>query len=620
MDRNDPSPIDYVYDPDRVDALERLEIVDTDREDTFDDLCRLAAKIFGVELAQIHLLDDEREWVKAASCGTRPRAQPAYQSVCAHTIQHDGILVIPDLSQHGRFCERDFVGGPSGLRFYAGAPLRTNRGHSVGTFCLLDRAPRAQLSDRELDLLGEFASATAHAIELRRAHERAEHNLHQVVTQDALTDVMTRTGLLLALQRRSRDGEQAQPPLSVIELRLQRIDAVKWAYGAARSNRVLIEAARRLRALASHTEMVARIDDMTFAVVRTTAQDGDPPTQAAVEQRARAVLERLREPFLAGDTSFHVEPVAGIGQLPLHASDPYTLLDVAHEAALRAESSTRDRLCWSDASKAVSQREKLSLEARVRAAIANDGFSIALQPIVDLQSANRCVGAEVLVRWPDSGDPPIGPATFIPLIEELDLVGDLGRSVFVQACDSLLHLQRAHRSDFWLAVNLSPLQLQDERLPHALAAIARDKGVAPESIKLEVTESALVGDFDRAARVLHELTDAGFALSLDDFGTGYSSLSRLIHLPFSTLKVDRSFVWDSPQGPGAAVVMSLAGLASSLGMSTVSEGVEDEVRESFLLRQGYTYGQGFRYAKPQPHRAFCGWLAAQERGAAPKGC
>lgn len=614
MDRNDPSPIDYVYDPDRVDALERLEIVDTDREETFDDLSRLAAKISGVELAQIHLLDDQREWVKAASCGTRPKAQPAHQSVCAHTIQRGDILVIPDLSQDERFHTRDFVTGPGGLRFYAGAPLRTCNGHSVGTFCLLDREPRPELSDRELDLLREFASAAAHVIELRQAHQRAERNLHQVVTQDALTDVMTRTGLLLALQRRGGDGEEPQSPLTIIELRLQRIDAVKWAYGTARSNRVLIEAARRLRALASHNEMVARIDDMTFVVVRTTPQDGDPPSQVAIEQRARAILERLREPFLAGDTSFYVEPVAGIGQLPRHASDPYTLLDVAHEAALRAESSTGDRLCWSDASKAVSQREKLSLEARVREAIANDGFSIALQPIVELQSANRCAGAELLVRWPDSGDPPIGPATFIPLIEELDLIGDLGRSVFVQACESLARLQREHRSDFWLAVNLSPLQLQDATLPRTLAAIARDKGVAPESIKLEVTESALVDDFDRAARVLHELTDVGFALSLDDFGTGHSSLSRLIHLPFSTIKVDRSFVWDSPDGPGAAVVVSLVGLASSLRMATVAEGVEDEAHESFLCAQGYTYGQGFRYARPQPHASFCHWLVGQEAG------
>jgi EAL domain-containing protein (putative c-di-GMP-specific phosphodiesterase class I) len=288
-------------------------------------------------------------------------------------------------------------------------------------------------------------------------------------------------------------------------------------------------------------------------------------------------------------------------------------MSMAHEAALRASKPRAARIAWPDHQAVVAERQKLSLEGRLRRAVAQREFTVFYQPIMALQDGYRVVGAEALLRWPQpEGETPIGPDVFIPLAEELGLMDRLGLQVFEDSCYQLrLWQEAAGGRDFWVSVNLAPTQLKDPHLASRFVAIARQAGVDPSHIKLEVTESAFEEGFDVSGQVIDELAAAGFPLALDDFGTGHSSLSRLINMPFNLLKIDRSFVNQTPDGPGAAVVTSLRHLAGCLHLDSLGEGVESEAHEQFLRDLGYEYAQGYRYSKPLPAAEFDAWRAAR---------
>jgi EAL domain-containing protein (putative c-di-GMP-specific phosphodiesterase class I) len=226
-----------------------------------------------------------------------------------------------------------------------------------------------------------------------------------------------------------------------------------------------------------------------------------------------------------------------------------------------------------------------------------------------LGTDTELVGAEALLRWPQpAGEPPIRPDVFIPLAEELGLMDRIGEQVFEASCAQLRRWRaQPGWQTFWVSVNLSPVQLQDPELAPRFTRIARDAGVTPQDIKLEITEGAFEDGFKVAGPVIDELAEAGFTLALDDFGTGHSSMSRLINMPFRVLKVDRSFVDQCPDGPGAAVVSSLSQLTQSLQLAALGEGVETAEHEGFLRTCGYTYAQGFYYGKPMPAADFRRW-------------
>ncbi len=159
-----------------------------------------------------------------------------------------------------------------------------------------------------------------------------------------------------------------------------------------------------------------------------------------------------------------------------------------------------------------------------------------------------------------------------------------------------------------MSVNVAPAQLRDSNLAQRFLAVTQSTGVSPSSVKLEITESALEHGLDEVSAVIDALATTGFPLALDDFGTGYSSLGRLIHMPFDILKIDRSFVWQTPDGRGAGVVTSLSQLSSHLQLHALGEGVETAAHETFLCDCNYRYAQGFYYAKPMAPADFEAWL------------
>lgn len=602
--RDNAGAPDYLADRARLDALRRLGILDSEPEGAFDAITRLGASLFDVPIVTIHLLDNERQWVKASTDPAHAESSPARETVCQYTIAQSSVFVVPDLSNDRRFRDAQYVTGERGFRFYAGAPLRTRDGQNVGTLCLLDRKPRPMLDESEIRMLEDLAAVVIEAMELRAAHQRTQHNLLRAVEEDALTGLMSRRGVLLHLQRLSADHGEKPAAIAMVQLRIARIEQIRAGYGSALSNQLLKDVAERLRGLSDTGDVLARLDGTAFLFARTVPGAGKGPASPGLDrwaqERAQAALASLHAPFTVDDEAYHLEGSAGIARFPEDSVDAYQLLDVADNAALKAEETRGDslRLVWGDSETGQFHRRRLTLEQRLRRALAKREFELAYQPIVDLQNGNRIVGAEALLRWPQPSGPPIGPDLFIPLAEEIDLIQPLGLWAFEEACETLRSWQQQGRDDLWMSVNLSPRQLTCAGLANQLSGAAERARVDPSRIKLEITESALIEHFDEVAGVLDALTDAGFPLALDDFGTGHSSLSRLIHLPFSVLKVDRVFVADTPNGPGAAVVASLSQLARTLRLEALGEGIETAEHEQYLRSRGYQLGQGFRFARP----------------------
>jgi EAL domain-containing protein (putative c-di-GMP-specific phosphodiesterase class I) len=252
-------------------------------------------------------------------------------------------------------------------------------------------------------------------------------------------------------------------------------------------------------------------------------------------------------------------------------------------------------------------QRRRSLEAALRRACMRDEFTIVYQPVFASRSG-AVTGAEALLRWtcPEHGE--ISPAEFIPIAEELGLVSRIGADVLHQSCKDAASWP-AHID---LAVNVSPVQLLDPRLPQTVAQALADSGLAPHRLELEITETALLNNDQAALRTLTRIRDLGVRISLDDFGTGYSSLSYLHRFPISRIKIDKSFVQKLPDDVGSAsIVRAIAQLGASLNMKITAEGIETDSQLSFIRDHGCDEVQGFLTGRPIPPAAFLAFAGTQ---------
>ena len=290
---------------------------------------------------------------------------------------------------------------------------------------------------------------------------------------------------------------------------------------------------------------------------------------------------------------------AGLAFYPKHGDTAETLLKSAEMAlgALRRLGEHDAIQCYTEQMK-VDAISRLSMESALREAIDKDQFVLVYQPKVD---ADRgcIVGGEALVRWHHPTEGVIGPVAFIPLLEEMGLIGHLGQWVLNQACDDISRWRSAGVPVVPIAVNLSAIQFGRQDLLDSIRDTLDAHEVGANMIELEVTESALMRDTHATAEVLHGLHGLGLSLAVDDFGTGYSSLAYLKRFAVDTLKIDRSFVQDCDGGSqDPAIVRAIIAMACSLGMGLVAEGVETEAQARVLQAHGCPVMQGYLFARP----------------------
>lgn len=427
---------------------------------------------------------------------------------------------------------------------------------------------------------------------------------------DPITGALNHRGMLLRLQRHIDSAAAADNSVTgLVSLKFRRLDRVDQAFGVETVNHHLNDIGKRLGNRLEATESLARSHEHTFAIIVPVEGDAVSDPDRHLMTRARSLIAAVTDKtFDVFDECLQVEVSAGIARAPNDSHHARELALLAEELAQGASNVDADPIRWADHSIKETQRQEIKLEGSLQRAVAEKQLVLFYQPIMDLDSG-EVVGAEALLRWPQpEGQPYIGPDQFIPLAEELGLMGELGTQIFEDACLQLRRWQeRAGNDRFWVSVNVAPTQLYDPGLTDRFVAITQTLGVEPVCVKLEITEGALEQDLDKVSHVIDELAAAGFPLALDDFGTGYSSLGRLLDMPFKLIKVDKMFVWQSPDGRGAGVVASLSHLSRHLKIDALGEGVETVAQESFLRDCNYRYAQGFYYARPMPADTFAAW-------------
>lgn len=594
---------------DRLAALHRLEILDSGYEPPFDRIVGMVAEFFCVPNVGIHLLDDERQWVKAFEGQPFPCARE--DSVCQFALSHDDLLVIPDLSKDSRTCGLDIVIREPHLRFYAGMPLWTRDGYAIGTLCLIDYQPRAALDIQKTQWLREFADLVIETMDIRVKYHQSQQGLLKAVEFDAITGLRNRESLLRESQRRL-NTMQRQGGVAVIKIRLDRTDLVMGATGQTGTNEALSVTAQRLKVILGTDDLLGRGDGGTFLLVRVSnGPSAEQQLDSWLDTTASEILFRLAQPMnIAGH---RINITASVGLAAFTDDSPVEkVADAAGAASIFAQTNGGNQAQHFTDNTSIQFKERAGMEAALRDALTHSAFEVHYQPIVDLSQGGCVVGAEALVRWPQNDKYVVGPDRFIPIAEKIGLIHDLGLWVFATVCrDLATWLSQGH--DIWISVNISPLQLNDPQLNSNLIECAKAAGVDCSRFKLEITESALSLHSREVDHTFNQLREAGFLLALDDFGTGHSSLARLIRMPFDTIKVDREFVNHCPHGLGATVVASVSALARELGMILVAEGVEHESQERFLRNSGYSLAQGYYYARPMPAQKLTAHLTAYAR-------
>lgn len=425
----------------------------------------------------------------------------------------------------------------------------------------------------------------------------SEELLREQATHDSLTGLPNRVLLAQHLAEAVQRCNDAGQPLGVVLLDLDRFKLVNDSLGHDVGDEVLRTVGLRLRRAMRGRDFVARFGGDEFVLVSEGLAD------AQIKARVQRLRSAVAAPMDIGERRLTLSFSAGIRVLQPHeahradlSSIPHDLLRDADVAMYGAKEGGRDRSRMFDAGLRLITVGRLDTENDLRHAVERAELSLALQPQVDLTSGALC-GYEALLRWDHPQRGLLLPDSFIAVAEDTGLIVPLGRWVIAEACRLLAEhsVERIPR----LSINVSAHQLASGLVADVSSALA-DHGVDAERLCVELTETALLADVDRARASLGALSDLGVRVSLDDFGTGYSSLGQLQRLPIAELKVDRSFVAQISSAAGRGVVAAIIGVADALGIDTVAEGVERPAEAAALGELGCEYAQGYLFGRPMP--------------------
>ncbi len=433
---------------------------------------------------------------------------------------------------------------------------------------------------------GGFVTTHEDVTERRQMEERLAHMAHH----DALTDLPNRVRLRERLEAALAEaGEDRR--CAVLCIDLDRFKDVNDTLGHPVGDRLLQAVAGRLRRHLPRIDVLARLGGDEFAMVQTSTEEpGD-----AVLLAARLIRD-LSEPYGIDGNRIIVGASVGIACAPPGDGDPDVLLRNADLALYCAKAEGRGRFRVFEPRMDADAQRRRSLELELRQALAAGQFALVYQPLVSVPSG-RVNGFEALLRWHHPARGCIAPGDFIPLAEDTGLIVPIGEWVLHHACAEAANWPDGQK----VAVNLSTIQFRNAGLYDAVGSALRASGLAPERLELEITESALIADWDTTIAVLERIKRLGVAVSMDDFGTGYSSLSYLRKFPFDKVKIDQFFIRELSAGSGSrAIIRAIVDLCRALGIATTAEGVETEEQLALLGAENCTEVQGFLLARPMP--------------------
>jgi diguanylate cyclase (GGDEF)-like protein/PAS domain S-box-containing protein len=440
-----------------------------------------------------------------------------------------------------------------------------------------------------------FAGRPHHVVAVRdlQARKEAEKHIRYLARHDALTSLPNRNHFNGRI-----DQEIAALPegdsLAVLCLDLDRFKEINDLFGHAAGDTVLQAVASRVSGLLDERQMMARLGGDEFAILMTGAAN-----PAAASQLAERILEALRPTSDTPETN-GITTSIGIALYPGDATDRETLMSHADTALYRAKGDGRNAYRFFEATMGAAVRERRMLEHDLRLAISRDELSLVYQPQTDIRS-HAITGFEALLRWkhPERGN--ISPAVFIPVAEETNAILEIGDWVLKTACREAA----TWTQPLSVAVNVSTAQLYNPNFVKELHQILLETGLPARRLEIEITETALVRDFNRALTALRQIKALGIGIAMDDFGTGYSSLSNLRAFPFSKIKIDGSFIKSvNSNEQAAAIVRAVLGLGRGLGLPVLAEGVETDAELQFLQDELCDEVQGYLLGRPAAIESF----------------
>ena len=425
--------------------------------------------------------------------------------------------------------------------------------------------------------------------------KRAEQQIEFLAQHDALTGLPNRGLLRDRLEQALRRAHQASRMVGVLSLDIDRFGKVNDGLGHGVGDGLLQAIAGRMADQLGADDSLARFGGNEFLIVV-----GDARSAANVARLAREYQDSLALPFSVDGHEVVVTCCVGVSLYPTDGLDAVTLLHHAVAAMRQAKIRGHNSMAFVDVGRAAGLEDGVELERLLRGAVARDELVVHYQPQVDLADGSL-VGVEALVRWQHPERGLLSPEHFIPLAEELGIVGEIGEWVVTESCRQVAAWQADGLAVPRVAVNLSAQQLEREDLAAMVEAALVAAGIGPERLELEVTESAIMRHAETAAAVMGDLRSLGVELAMDDFGTGYSSLSQIRRLPLRRLKIDMSFVHDIGRDPAAeAITRAIIAMAGGLGLQTIAEGVGREDQATFLRDAGCDFAQGYLYGRPVP--------------------
>jgi diguanylate cyclase (GGDEF)-like protein/PAS domain S-box-containing protein len=435
----------------------------------------------------------------------------------------------------------------------------------------------------------------------RKQMERA---IWHEANYDALTGLANRRLFKVKLRDEIERARRENQALALLFIDLDRFKEVNDTFGHDIGDLLLIEAGQRICSTLGSSDQVARLGGDEFVAILPAIADHDSTARAA-----RQLIQALDRPFELNDHLAYVSASIGIAYYPDDSTTSETLLSYADQAMYAAKALGRNGFQRFTPSLQQRARQRLELSNDLRRALTEQQFEVHYQPIVELVS-RRIVKAEALIRWHHPQRGMVSPAEFIPIAEDIGVIGEIGNHVFEQATTMALRWN-AQPSDsaspadtLQISVNISPRQFVTGSCNTWIDSLQR-RGLPSALLSAEITEGLLLDERPAVVDTLLAFRDAGIQVSIDDFGTGYSAMSYLKKFDIDYLKIDQSFVRDLTTDPGdLAIAEAMIVMAHKLGIKVIAEGVETEAQCTLLLQAGCDYAQGYLFSRPVPATEF----------------
>lgn len=524
---------------------------------------------------------------------------------CADVLQDGQCFVAHNAQQRYPNDEMFNLGN---IEAYIGTAIKNTQGMTIGILVLMSEKP-LPISAQIRSLVLIFAERIAG--ELRRAND--QEKIFNLAFFDPLTGLPNRRMLLdrlkLIMAQSARSGQHG----ALLFIDLDHFKILNDTRGHHIGDELLTQVAERISSIIRASDLAARLGGDEFVVVFDNLGVDAETAAMEAQKRAEQLHELINLPYPLQQSVYHCTISIGVNLFNHTHSSIDDLLRHADVAMYQAKDSGRNAIRFFDPHMQSHLDKRALIEADLRAA-SESGQQLVPYYQVQIGSTGKAIGAELLLRWLHPQKGMISPADFIPVAEQTGLIVPIGKHVIRCACERLkkwsLQPEFAHLT---LAVNVSPLQFNQQSFVDDVIAIVRSYNIEPRLLKLELTESSLLKHVEQSIGKMQQLQQAGIGFSMDDFGIGYSSLSYLKRLPLDQLKIDQTFVRDIAIDPNDAIIVrTIIAMAQSMNLHVIAEGVEMEVQKNFLEQNGCLMFQGYYFGRPVPIEEFEAQLIAKK--------